>query len=112
MTKKVKAKAEPAPVKRRFRLELTCYLDIDVDQRVIDAVDDEWRSVFYRNIVTPEDVAMHIGSNRVRNHAGLNMLDGFANLPPDLVRVVAEDWDETEAYEVEPEKAKKVGRRG
>lgn len=40
--------------KRTFELEFTGTATIELDDAVIDAVDDDWRAVFYQ-LHTPED---------------------------------------------------------
>jgi len=77
----------------KFTVTLTTEVEIDLDQKVIDQVDDEWRSMFY-NLHTPEDIAEHIGFNLVVNNASLTMLDGWADLSDDMVRVNNDfDWE-------------------
>lgn len=78
--------------KRRFNLQLECSATIELDDVVIDAVDDEWRSVFYQ-LQTPEQIAEHIGYNLIVNNARLAIMDGFADLDDDDARVVSgPDW--------------------
>lgn len=36
---------------------VTMTVEIEVDQEVIDAVDDDWRKSFYADLETPEDIA-------------------------------------------------------
>ena len=52
---------------------------IEIDDRVIAAVNDEWRSSFY-NLFTPAEIAAHICYNMVVNRLQLSNMDGFANL--------------------------------
>jgi len=79
--------------KRRFRVEFSGDAIIEIDDAVIDAVDDEWRAVFY-DLYTPEDIAEHIAYNLIVNHARLSMLDGWADKDDSLARLVEEpDWD-------------------
>ncbi len=89
-------------MKRKFEVKIECnYGDLDtavieLDQRVIDAVDDEWRSMFYP-LYTPEDIAEHIAYNIVVNHARLTQLDGWADLSDDMARII--DFPEEPLYE-------------
>lgn len=52
--------------KRTFELEFTGTATIELDDAVIDAVDDDWRAVFYQ-LHTPEEIARHVGYNLVIN---------------------------------------------
>jgi hypothetical protein len=64
--------------KRIFVVSFEAEAVIELDDAVIDAVDSEWRSVFYQ-LHTPEDIAEHIGFNLVINRAELSHLDGWAD---------------------------------
>ena len=65
---------------------------IELDQRVIDAVDDEWHDMITDSINTPEEIAQFIAFNMVINHANLNSIDGFADLTNDLAIMI--EWPE------------------
>lgn len=89
--------------KRKFELGFFIYdqyVDsaiIELDDVVIEAVDDEWRSCFYK-LYTPEDIAKHIGFNLVVNRCLLSDLDGWADQPDGNARVLEWpdlnwDWD-------------------
>lgn len=98
--------------KRRFRLSFGAWgglIDdsavIELDDRVIEAVDDEWRAVFC-DLHTPEDIAKHVGFNLIFNLAPLSSLDGWADQPDSNARVLHwPDWDclEIEAEEIRGE---------
>jgi hypothetical protein len=89
-------------MKRKF--EITFELDysevgtgiIELDQAVIDAVTDEWRTSFY-NLHTPEGIAEHIAFAMMVRDYKLNDLDGWANLPNDfaivLEKPILDDFD-------------------
>jgi hypothetical protein len=62
---------------------------IELDQKVIDAVTDEWRSMFYK-LNTPEEIAAHIAYNMVINNAKLSDLDGWADQPDELAKMI--EW--------------------
>lgn len=49
-------------------------------EKVIEAVDDEWRSVFY-DLHEPTEIAKHIVYNKIVNGSGLSKLDGWADMP-------------------------------
>ena len=106
-------------MKRRFEIVITVdnfydyYAEIELDQKVIDAVTDEWRSVFYP-LYTPEDIAEHIAYNLIINRARLTRLDGWADLSDGMAVITKhpyfqEDYDfyntdyEIEAREIKPE---------
>ncbi len=74
---------------RRFLVTYTGAAVIQLDDSVISAVDDEWRSVFY-NLNTPEEIVEHIGLNLVRG-VQLSQLDGWADLPDDAAQIVREE---------------------
>jgi hypothetical protein len=96
-------------MKRIFEVKIECNYDdldtviIELDQKVIDVVDNEWRSMFYP-LFTPEDIAEHIAYNLVVNKAKLTYLDGWANLSDDMAKIIK--------YSEEPEwnfTAKEIG---
>jgi hypothetical protein len=72
--------------KRTFELTLTLRARLELEQAVIDAVDDEWRSRFY-DLETPEDIAEMIGNCMVVYHWKLSSLDGFADQPDHYARI-------------------------
>ena len=99
-------------MKRKFRV--TFELDgneiddgvIELDQRVIDQVDDEWRSFFYPSIKTPEQIASIIARCMCVFNSKLSDLDGFADLSNDMAQMIEypqglDDFDVT-AKEVKP----------
>lgn len=97
--------------KRKFRILFSIYHEdvdsgiIEIDQKVIDQVDAEWRSQFYPNLTTPEKIAAHIGFNLMRHpNWNLDDLDGWGNLENNLVNVLEypnlDHWD-VEAEEIE-----------
>jgi hypothetical protein len=77
---------------------------LELDQKVIDVVDDEWRSQLY-DLHTPEEIASHIGYNLMRHGwgYGLTNLDGWADLDNSLAKVIKypdlDQW-ETRAEEI------------
>ena len=84
-------------MKRRYQISKkwtgnygeTIYFDrkIEIDDIVINAVDDSWRTTFY-NLTGPQRIAEHIAYNMVVNDLKLSGMDGFANLTNDLVSLV------------------------
>ena len=71
--------------KRKFFVELTCEIEIDDD--VISAVDDKWRS-FYYDLNDADAVATHVAFNMLVNGANLSQLDGFADKSDDMATVL------------------------
>jgi hypothetical protein len=97
-------------MKRKFEVQLTCTLTVELDDSVIAAVDDSWRKSFYP-LRTPEDIAEHIAYNLVVNNAELSELDGFADQSNDAAKIIEPpDW-ETEAIEISPPERRKVASR-
>lgn len=60
---------------------------IELDDVVIQAVDDDWRKVFYPSITTPQKVAEHIAFNMIVNDLKLSEIDGFANLKDEMAKL-------------------------
>lgn len=85
---------------------------VELDQIVIDAVTEEWRSMFY-NLHTPKQIAEHIAYNLIVNNARLTQLDGWANLSDDMAVLIKhplfeEEYDYyTTDYEFEVEEITK-----
>lgn len=75
----------------KFRITLTVYATVDIEPKVIDAVDDGWRDSFY-DLRTPEEVAGHIGRNLILG-SRLSMLDGFADQDDDAAHLEVSDED-------------------
>ena len=67
------------------RFLVTMTVEVEVAQEVIDAVTDEWRSMFY-DLRTPEDIAGHVARNAVEGRA-LSRLDGWGDQPDDRLRI-------------------------
>ena len=61
---------------------------IEIDDEVMLQVDDEWRTAFYSNINSKQDVAEHIAYNMIVNDATISRLDGFANFEDSCVMLV------------------------
>lgn len=73
---------------------------VELDEKVINVVDDEWRSRLY-NLETPEDIAGHIAYNLVQG-LRLSQLDGWADQPDENARIVQNNIeDELEVNFVE-----------
>ena len=79
---------------KRFRVEFTVTVDLDVAQDLIEEVmKPDWQKSFY-TFARPEDVAAHLAYNVARNHANLKSLDGFAHFGEGSLKVVDEDWSD------------------
>lgn len=61
--------------------------EIELDDIVINAVDDDWRKTFY-DFNTPQQIAEHIAFNMVVNDLDLSNIDGFADLPNNLAKLL------------------------
>jgi hypothetical protein len=90
--------------KRRFEVDFNEYTAvIELDSAVIDAVTDEWRTVFYPSLKTAEDIAEHVAYNMIVNDAKLSQLDGWADQPDSNAKIIVwpglDNWD-TEAREI------------
>lgn len=85
--------------KHTFRITLKAEAVIELDDAVIDAVDADWRSMFYQ-LYTPEDIAEHVGYNLVINRAKLSFLDGWAEQPDENAFILEDpDWTITARVE-------------
>jgi hypothetical protein len=73
---------------RKFRVDFVGSVEIELEDAVIDAVNDDWRKVFY-DIHTPEDIAGMIAYNIAINRAKLSHLDGWADQPDSNVKVIS-----------------------
>jgi hypothetical protein len=82
---------------RKFKIEISGSAVIEIDDSVIAAVDDEWRSQFYW-LTTPEQVAEHVAFNMIKNGIQISQMDGFADQNNSSVRMSRDelDFDATE----------------
>lgn len=76
--------------KRKYFVELTC--EVEIDDEVIAAVDDDWRKHFYK-LDEPEDVVSHVAYNLLVNGARLSQLDGWADKSDDMAEVLRSTVD-------------------
>lgn len=98
---------------RRFHIQITGEVVLDIDDAVFAAVDDDWRRHLY-DLTTPEEIAGHIGYNYIANGWRLSSLDGFAGMPDSHASVVprSEGWSDCDAREVaKPKATPKRGRK-
>lgn len=70
--------------KRKFYVTFTA--EIDIDDKLLKSIDDEWRGTFYQ-LTSDEMVAEHLAFNLVQGRA-LKSLDGFADQPEKAVKLV------------------------
>jgi len=75
-------------VKRQFYVDFGDRGDviIELDEKVISVVDDEWRASLY-DLHTPEEIAAHIAFNLVEGSC-LSRLDGWADQPDENARII------------------------
>lgn len=87
--------------KRKFRVELSVELTIELDEQVFAVVDDEWRKVLY-DLTTPEEIASHIAYNMVANDLKLSQMDGWADQPDSNAHINPYnlDWNVEDSTEV------------
>lgn len=78
--------------KRLFKVSFEGAALLELDQEVLDQVDDEWRESLY-NLQDDEDVATHVGFNLIFNNWKLSHLDGFANLPDTMAKILGSNVD-------------------
>jgi Ser-tRNA(Ala) deacylase AlaX len=90
-------------MKHRFEVQFEGTAIIELDDKVISVVDDEWRSQLY-DLHTPVDIAEHIAYNLVINGVGLSNLDGWADQENDNAKIISPpDW-EVNGYEIEDDR--------
>jgi hypothetical protein len=77
--------------KKRFEVHFECDAVIELDDAVIDAVDDGWRSDLYK-FYTAEEIADHIARNMIIDGTPLSHLEGWADQPDDNAKIISEDW--------------------
>lgn len=61
----------------------TKYGKIELDERILNVVNDEWRRVLY-DLKTEQEIAEHIAYNLVENGLQVWVLDGWADMPHDI----------------------------
>ena len=85
---------------KRFMVELSTVVCIELQDAVIDVVNDEWRSHCY-NLRTPKEIAEHLAYNIVINDAKLSQLDGWADQPNDNIKLLhSVEWESNAISEV------------
>ena len=69
-------------MKRLFKIIISHEIefDLELDDAVLGAVNEEWRKSFY-NLTTDDEIASHISLNMCRYRLTLSDLDGFADQP-------------------------------
>lgn len=83
---------------RTFDIELHGTATVVIDDAVIAAVDDDWRSSLY-NLHTPEEIARHIAYNLIVNGIHLSSMDGWADQDNSKARTEGVTQWEIEAIE-------------
>ena len=79
--------------KQRFVVRFEGECIIELDNHIINVVDNERRSQFYK-LYTPRQIAEHIAFNLVINRVRLSRLDGWADQDDEAAVVVTDpDWD-------------------
>jgi len=79
--------------RRKYRIHFSTTVEIEVDDAVIDAIDDEWRRTYFK-LKTPTEIAEHIAYNMHINNCNLSEIDGFADRKDEEAAITDEgDWD-------------------
>jgi Ser-tRNA(Ala) deacylase AlaX len=91
--------------KRRFDLELHCRATVEIDDAVISAVDDDWRSSLY-DLHGAEEIAKHIGYNLIVNGLHLSSMDGWADQDDSNTQILGPVYWESNATEMHITKGK------
>lgn len=84
----------------RFAVTTTVYATVaihnpEVIERVTGPGGDEWRSMFYADIETAEDVAEHLAFNAISNGVyDITRLDGWADCSASDVTIEVDDTDQ------------------
>lgn len=71
---------------------------IEIDDVVIRAVDDDWRSSLY-DLHGAEEIAKYIGYNLIVNGLRLSSMDGWADQEDTNIRTVGPTYWESDATE-------------
>lgn len=77
---------------RKFEVELRQTVTIELDERVFQEVDEEWRTTFF-NLRTPEEIARHVALNMTIRDCRLSEVEGFLLLDDTLVTLSQPGWD-------------------
>ena len=78
--------------KRKFRVGFYVEADIELDDRIFENVDNEFRNTLY-NLSTEEEIIEHVARNVLINNFRLSSLDGWANLPDSCFKVLNKNID-------------------
>jgi len=79
--------------KRKFEVTFTGTAVIEIDDKVIDAVDFDWKKTFY-NLTSDKQIAEHVAYNLVINDSNIADLDGFADQEEDSAKLIENvSWD-------------------
>jgi len=90
--------------KRKFLVEFEGDAIIELDDAVIEAVDDEWRRVFYK-LYSTEDIVAHVACNLIVG-ARLSLLDGWADLSDGMAVLDRQAvWDYVSVSEIKGNKS-------
>jgi hypothetical protein len=90
-------------MKYKFRIEFEACGEVwstailELDEAVITAVDDDWRSALYP-LETPEEIAEHIAANMILGNLTLNQMDGWADQPATNAKIIK--WPALAIWEI------------
>jgi len=79
-------------MRRKFEIVIDGDVEvvIDLDERVISVVDDEWRKVLY-NLQTVDEIVTMVASCLLRGWR-LSQLDGWADQPDENAKILKGQW--------------------
>ena len=79
--------------KRRFAVTLESIIILDLDERIIELVDGNWREMYDPYTKTPEDIACYVAHDMYRFRYGLSHVDGFVGAD-DSMATIYDSWIE------------------
>jgi len=79
-------------MKRKFEVEFTGNVTLELEQSVLDEVDESFKKNIY-NLDTLEKIVQHLAYNLVINQFKLSDMDGWIYHDNSDARILEEDWD-------------------
>ena len=79
--------------KRKFEIIFNGTANIELDNAVINAVDEDFKNYIY-NLTTIEQIVKHLAYNLIINDEKLSQLDGWADQLDENAKILSEpDWE-------------------
>ena len=90
-----------AKMEERTKLQVvyTTYASIDINKKVFEQVDEEWKKTFY-NLESKEEIIEHVTTNLLRGFK-LSQMEGFADLPDSYAKLMDVDYEKEMIDEIE-----------